>query len=174
MYKRQDENTGEANDIEEPDPTETTDPDTDNITDEDTGKVKDIEKQDSNNTTAPDTGKKVDNNKGTQNSDLIDKADALQADTQEYIKSIIEERSKGVLTAIKNYDLEKLANAIHPDKGVRFSPYGYVDVKNDLVFTADEVKKLANDPKQYHWGYYEDVYKRQLCRQSYIDRSVAL
>ena len=118
-----DENTGEANDIEEPDPTETTDPDTDKITDEDTGKVKDIEKQDSN-TTAPDTGKKVDNNKGTQNSDLIDKADALQADTQEYIKSIIEERSKGVLAAIKNYDLEKLANAIHPDKGVRFSPYG--------------------------------------------------
>ena len=152
-----DENTGEANDIEEPDPTETTDPDTDNITDEDTGKVKDIEKQDSNNTTAPDTGKKVDNNKGTQNSDLIDKADALQADTQEYIKSIIEERSKGVLAAIKNYDLEKLANAIHPDKGVRFSPYGYVDVKNDLVFTADEVKKLANDPKQYHWGYYDGI-----------------
>src|SRR5690554_6351200 len=77
-----DENTGRANDVEEPDPTETTHPHTYKLTDEDTGKVKDIEKQDSH-ISAPPTGKKLDNNKGTQNSDLIDKADALQADTQE-------------------------------------------------------------------------------------------
>jgi len=79
----------------------------------------------------------------------------LQADTEEYIKSIIEKRSTNVLTAIKNYDLEKLASAVHPDKGVRFSPYGYVDVDKDLVFTAEKVKKLATDSTLYHWGYYD-------------------
>ncbi|MFY9273429.1 MAG: hypothetical protein WBJ83_06165 [Thermacetogeniaceae bacterium] len=134
-----------------------------------TGKVKTIDKQDSKIATAQDEDKVEDKNtdqdkntdknknsdKATQKSDLDDKGDVLQADTEEYIKSIIEKRSTDVLTAIKNYDLEKLAAAVHPDKGVRFSPYGYVDVDNDLVFTAEEVKKLAADSKQYHWGYYD-------------------
>src|SRR5690606_16683656 len=67
----------------------------------------------------------------------------------------IEERSMEVLTAIKDFDMEKLAGAVHPDKGVRFSPYGYVDVENNLVFTAEEVKNLASDTKTYLWGYYD-------------------
>jgi hypothetical protein len=129
-----------------------------------TGKVKVIEKQDSNSATVQDKnqdkGKVEDEdkntNKGTQQkSDLDDKSDVLQADTEEYIKSIIEKRSINVLTAIKNYDMKKLADAIHPDKGVRFSPYGYVDVDNNLVFTAEEVKNLATDPKTYLWGHYD-------------------
>lgn len=122
----------------------------------DTGKVKVIEKQD-NNAANQDKGKTGDKNtdKGAQNSDLDDKGDVLQADTEEYVKGIIEERAKNVLTAIKNYDMEKLADAIHPDKGVRFSPYGYVDVENHLVFTAEEVKNLASDSKTYLWGYYD-------------------
>jgi len=138
-------------------PTQDKGQDKDKVANENTGKDNAAEKKDSNSTTAPDTGKKADkdSNTGTQNSDLDDKADVLQADTEEYIKSIIEKRSLDVLTAIKNYDIEKLADAIHPDKGVRFSPYGYVDVENDLVFTAEEVKKLAEVPKQYLWGYYD-------------------
>ena len=39
--------------------------------------------------------------------------------------------------------------------GVRFSPYAYVDVDKDLVFTADKVKKLATDSTLYLWGYYD-------------------
>ena len=122
-----------------------------------TEKIKIIEKQDSNNATAQDKGKVDEKNtdKDAQNSDLDDKSDLLQADTEEYIKSIIEERSVDVLTTIKNYDMEKLADAIHPDKGVRFSPYGYVDVDNNLVFTAEEVKNLATDSKTYLWGHYD-------------------
>lgn len=123
----------------------------------DTGKVKVIEKQDSNGAAAQDKDKVEDKDadKETQKSDLDDKSDVLQADTEEYIKSIIEERSMDVLTAIKNYDMEKLADAVHPDKGVRFSPYGFVDVDNDLVFTAGEVKNLSSDSKTYLWGYYD-------------------
>lgn len=152
-----DENTEKIeDDIERLDPNSTTIPDTDEIVDENTEKVKVIEKQDSNSTTAPDTDKKnVNTNTNTKNSDLDDKADVLQADTQEYVKSIIDKRSMSVLTAIKNYDIEELADAVHPNKGVRFSPYGYVNVEKDLVFTAEEVKKLADDPKQYRWGYYD-------------------
>jgi hypothetical protein len=93
--------------------------------------------------------------KVTQKSDLDDKGDVLQSDTEEYIKSIIEKRATDVLTAIKNYDMKKLAGAVHPDKGVRFSPYAHVDVDRNLVFTAEEVKKLAADSTPYLWGYYD-------------------
>lgn len=120
-----------------------------------TGKVKIIEKQDSNDAISKDNVEGKNSDKVTQNSDLNDKEDVLQADTEEYIKSIIEKRSMDVLTAIKDFDLEKLADAIHPDKGVRFSPYGYVDVKNDVVFTTEEVKNLAADSKTYIWGHYD-------------------
>ncbi len=154
----EEKNTEEAEILDEQDSDNTTTPDTGEVTDENTEKDKVIDKQDSNSTTAPNKSKVVDKkntDKGKQNSDLDDKADVLQADTEEYIKSIIEKRSMDVLTAIKNYDIEKLADAIHPDKGVRFSPYGYVDIKNDLVFTAEELKKLATDSKPYLWGYYD-------------------
>lgn len=93
--------------------------------------------------------------KDTQNSGSENNSDILQPDSEDNIKSIIEERSINVLTAIKNYDTEKLADAIHPDKGVRFSPYGYVDIDSDLVFTAGEVKNLADDSKTYLWGHYD-------------------
>lgn len=148
----------------------------------DTGKIKVIEKQDSNGATVQDKGKVADSNtnKGTQNSDLDDKGDVLQADTEEYIKSIIEERAMEVLTAIKDYDMVKLADAIHPDKGVRFSPYGYVDVESDLVFTAQEVKNLSSDSKKYLWGYYDgsgepitlkfsDYYKRFIYDADFVN-----
>lgn len=115
--------------------------------------------EDTDQGTETDNGQKTDNStqnsKVKQNSDLKDKGKVLQKDTEEYVKSIIEKRSKDVLTAIKNYDMKKVANYVHPDKGVRFSPYAYVDVKKDLVFTAKQVKNLASDTKIYHWGYYD-------------------
>jgi len=121
----------------------------------DTKDVKVIEKSKSGDSSIQDKGKVAVKNNNTQNSDLDEKGDVLQADTEEYIKSVIDDRATEVLTAIKNYDMEKLAGAIHPDKGVRFSPYAYVDVDNNLVFSAAEVKNLATDSKKYLWGYYD-------------------
>ncbi|HHW22060.1 MAG TPA: hypothetical protein GXX26_04145 [Clostridiaceae bacterium] len=118
-----------------------------------TSDIRVIERNDTDGTSAQDKDKITEN--GSQKSDLDDKSDVLQADTEEYIRSIIEKRANDVLTAIKDFDMEKLAEFIHPDKGVRFSPYGFVDVDNDLVFTADEVKNLASDSKIYLWGHYD-------------------
>jgi hypothetical protein len=105
-----------------------------------TGKDRAIEKQDSNGATAQNQSKDEDN-----------KGNVLQTDPEEYIKNIIDKRAIDVLTEIKNYDMNRFADAIHPDKGVRFSPYGYVDVENNLVFTAGEIRKLAADSKIYLW-----------------------
>jgi len=118
------------------------------------GNVNDIVKNDTDKTVEnKDNAESTDTDKDANNSVPDDKDDTLQ-EGEEYFKSIIEDRATNVLTAIKNYNTEKLADAVHPDKGVRFSPYAYVDVDKDLVFTAEEVKNLANDSKTYLWGYY--------------------
>ncbi|HOQ75761.1 MAG TPA: hypothetical protein PK369_04220 [Thermoclostridium sp.] len=81
--------------------------------------------------------------------------DRIQAGDEEYIKSIIEERTAEVLTAISKYDFEKLSEAVHPEKGVRFSPYTWVDEGKDLVFSADEIRNMARDSGTYVWGNYD-------------------
>lgn len=58
-----------------------------------------------------------------------------------------------VINALKNQDLIKLASLVHPDKGIRFSPYAYVDTRSDLTFTAEKIRHFFNDSKQYVWGY---------------------
>lgn len=99
--------------------------------------------------------KPADEASNTQNSDLNEKEEVLQADTEEHIRNIIEKRSLEVLGFIKDYDLEKLSSTIHPEKGVRFSPYGYVDVEKDLVFNQQEIKKMVEDGSRYLWGSYD-------------------
>lgn len=60
-----------------------------------------------------------------------------------------------VIGLIKDKDMEGLSSYVHPDKGIRFSPYGYVDVDNDRVFTAEEVANLNEDTQVYTWGSYD-------------------
>lgn len=45
-----------------------------------------------------------------------------------------------------------LAKFAHPVKGVRFSPYSYVNVKDDVVFKPKEMEKFFSDEKTYLWG----------------------
>lgn len=67
----------------------------------------------------------------------------------------VEEQGQAVLQALKDKDMKKLASLVHPDKGVRFSPYGHIDVKTDLVFKPDALAQLMTDGKTYEWGVYD-------------------
>lgn len=60
-----------------------------------------------------------------------------------------------VITALKNREMMKLASLVHPEKGIRFSPYPYVDTRSDLIFTSEKLKNFFKDTKQYVWGYYD-------------------
>lgn len=75
--------------------------------------------------------------------------------SQENIESIVRASSAEVLALLKAKDMEKLSQAVHPDKGVRFSPYGYVNTETDLVFTVNEIRNLQSDHKVYVWGSYD-------------------
>jgi hypothetical protein len=67
----------------------------------------------------------------------------------------VEEQGKVVLQALKEKDMNKLAQMAHPDKGIRFSPYGFVDKDKDLTFKPSAIGKLLEDNNVYEWGTYD-------------------
>jgi len=61
------------------------------------------------------------------------------------------------MQAIKNRDGEKIAEFVHPVKGVRFTPYTYVSLERDLVFSREAMKNFFADTDLYLWGYYDGI-----------------
>ena len=57
-----------------------------------------------------------------------------------------------VVNLIKEEKMEKLADYIHPKKGVLFSPYGTIDKKRAQVFMPPLIKDLFDNSKQMEWG----------------------
>ena len=78
-----------------------------------------------------------------------------------------------VLQLLKDKNMDDLSDFIHPTKGVRFSPYGYVDIENHLVFKAEEVNDLEDNTQVYTWGAYdgsgEDI---ELSFNDYYDKFI--
>lgn len=70
-------------------------------------------------------------------------------------KKAIKELSDKIVNFLDKKDMIKLSNCIHPSKGVRFSQYGRVHIKEHKNFKAEQVKVLLNDTKKYVWGAYE-------------------
>ena len=60
-----------------------------------------------------------------------------------------------VVSLISVQDFASLSLYIHPTQGVRFSPYAYVDVQNDLLFNAQDITGLPLDSTVYTWGAYD-------------------
>ena len=60
-------------------------------------------------------------------------------------------RAGQIIWALKQKDMPALSRLAHPDKGVRFSPYAYVN-NEDLVFRAPDMKNLMRDQTVYRWG----------------------
>ena len=76
-----------------------------------------------------------------------------------------------MLAALKARDGSALAPLVHPDKGVRFSPYAFVHSDSDVVIPAATVAGLFADTTRRLWGHadgtgdplrmaFADYYKR--------------
>lgn len=61
-------------------------------------------------------------------------------------------RAMEVAGYIRDQNWSALSGAVHPDKGVRFTPYSAVD-EGDLVFSAAETAAFGSDTRSYMWGY---------------------
>lgn len=57
-----------------------------------------------------------------------------------------------ILPLLQSQDFAALASFIHPELGVRISPYGYINVDKDLVFTREEVAAFGSNQQVYLWG----------------------
>ncbi len=56
---------------------------------------------------------------------------------------------------IQNKDWEGLAAMVHPEAGVRFTAYPYIELEKDLVFTAEQVAGFGTDSTKHNWGHYD-------------------
>jgi hypothetical protein len=77
------------------------------------------------------------------------------------VEAALSARTAEAILALRDRDMVTLSGLVHPEKGVRFSPYTFVQVEpgpmgdQDLVFGASEVAGLMSDPAVYQWGLYD-------------------
>lgn len=55
--------------------------------------------------------------------------------------------------ALKAEDYGTLGDLVHPERGLTFTACSTVDLSTDRNFTADEIRGLTENPRQYLWGY---------------------
>lgn len=88
-----------------------------------------------------------------------------------------------LLADIQAGDMQAVSEAVHPEKGLRFTPYFYIDTTEDLVFTAAQVSELIEDEEVYHWGSYDgsgdaidltfaDYYSNFVYNQDFINADI--
>lgn len=76
-------------------------------------------------------------------------------ETSEETEEKIRELGVKVLEAFKSKDMQSLSGYVHPDKGVRFSPYTYVETEKDVVISKEELSTLPDGDKVFNWGFYD-------------------
>ncbi|TDO73394.1 hypothetical protein DFR79_13711 [Halanaerobium saccharolyticum] len=75
-------------------------------------------------------------------------------------EKIIEDKAAEVIQAISSRNFKELAKYVHPEKGVRFTPYTHVDPKKDIVFTKEQVRNFFENENEYLWGHYDGSGKK--------------
>jgi len=62
-------------------------------------------------------------------------------------------RAAEAVTALRDKDFTKLATLAHPQKGVRFSPYAFVDTQRHVVLPAATLTQGFGNRQQHLWGH---------------------
>ena len=96
---------------------------------------------------------------------------------QDYVDSL---QSNGVLAIalnvtqlLQDQDMSGLSAYVHPNDGVRFTPYSYVNPQSDVVFTAAQLTGALQDTQVYNWGAYDGTGEPiQLNFADYYDKFV--
>lgn len=96
-----------------------------------------------------------------------------QPDDLEGVPPLVTEAATTVMRALSRKDMGQLAAWVHPEKGLRFSPYAYVDPKKDIVFTRAEVEGLMEDGTKRIWRTYPGSGEQiEMTFADYYDRFV--
>lgn len=98
---------------------------------------------------AGDTNGKPDGDNG------LNEADDEAEEPSPSVSMSIEERSEQTIHAIRDQDMELLAEIAHPDYGVIFTPYGHIHPLEDVSFMPAQIAELMDDETVYTWGHYD-------------------
>lgn len=93
-----------------------------------------------------DNGETGGNSDENQENTLLSPEDARQ---------IIEDRASLVIDAISRKDGAAISQYVHPVKGVRFTPYAFVSLEDDVAFTKEQMENFFENTGEYMWGYYD-------------------
>ncbi len=75
--------------------------------------------------------------------------------SEEEAKMIIGERATEIILALKTKDFPEFSTYVHLVKGVRFSPYAYVDISQNVIFHPEIIRNSLHNAKKYMWGSYD-------------------
>ena len=91
----------------------------------------------------------------TGNSELQKKLIDVQKQAKSQQSTSILNEALTVINLLKIKDMNGLASHIHPNKGLRFTPYSYIRLQSDLVFTSSQIVSLLQSSQSYNWGVYD-------------------
>ncbi len=70
-------------------------------------------------------------------------------------REAIQDMSDDVLHMLKDKDMSRLKKLVHPDKGIRFTPYSHIDANKDVKITAAQFAGLMAETKKRLWGSFD-------------------
>ena len=87
---------------------------------------------------------------------------------------VLTDTANAVRDALVARDMHRLAGFVHPTRGVRFSPYAYIDTKADVVLHASEIEPAFASSAKRTWGSFDGSGEPiVLTFRAYIARFVA-
>lgn len=93
------------------------------------------------------------NNKNAQQDTSGEKV--IQTEPIKTDDELLLENTHQVLTDFKNKDYQSLSKFIHPNLGLTFSPYGFIDTTRCIKFFQTEFVEKVNQQKAMNWGIYD-------------------
>lgn len=93
-------------------------------------------------------------NDGPVGSTDINKASTISNNGSLKDKEIILEICNNINLIIENKRFDGLAEYVHPEKGVRFSQFGYINKDKNLILKPSQIKGGNDDKIIYKWGVY--------------------
>lgn len=87
----------------------------------------------------------------------VKKSDSLENDSLKTKTPLTKEETfkklnREVLETVKSQKYTEFANYIHPEKGVRFSMYAYINPAKDKFFTKKDFLKYIDSETKFTWG----------------------
>lgn len=87
--------------------------------------------------------------------DLQTFKDQVPQDVPKGRREMIQNIADQILRMLKEKDMSKLSKLVHPENGVRFTPYSYVDVNKDVKISSTEFSGLMAEIKKRLWGAFD-------------------